>query len=55
MHDCSKVADNFRENELRAMIDADTTAEGATHPLIVTAACALSMALCPTTYCTKEC
>lgn len=55
MSDCSDIVDNFYEDELRSMIDADEGVHGATHPLVATAALAMSLAFCPTTECTKRC
>lgn len=55
MSDCSGRVENFYEDELRSMIDADKGVDGATHPLVATAALAVSLAFCPTTNCTKQC
>lgn len=55
MSDYCDVAGNFHEDELRKMIDAGNAVNGATHPLVATAAFAISLELCPTTTCTNAC
>lgn len=55
MNNYPERVENFREDELRSMIDSDESVDGATHPLIVTAALAVSLVFCPTASCTKKC
>ncbi|WP_169833286.1 class II lanthipeptide, LchA2/BrtA2 family [Corynebacterium phocae] len=55
MSNYTDIVDNYREDELRVMIDAEEGVNGATHPLVATAVCVMSLMFCPTTNCTDRC
>ena len=46
---------NYSQDELRAMIENEEAVDGGTHPTLTTFLVPVTLALCPTTKCSKRC